>query len=1383
MPVLFAAALAAAAAAADRGLSPIDALAEARPRHRFTPEIWQPLLREGAQVHVNESLGVPSFLWAAPRAAAAGGTSSLRRFAPEAAARLHLADYAGIYGLSPRDARAAVLQELHDTGAGPIVARFRQVVGGIEVFRDELRVVMDRELELVAMAGWLSPHAAAAERAPLQFRLGIADAVARGLHDLAGLGLAASDLQAGEPEPGGYDSFTPRAALPGGLVLSAPIRAKKVLFHHPDRLEPAHFVEVQIGAKDSTDGEAWATVLSAIDGRVLFRHDLVQRDSFSYRVWAEPTGLMLPYDGPQASAGTPHPTGTPDRYQAPFAVPSLVTLQNGPIGNSDPWLAPGATETRGNNADAYTDLATPDGFGTGDFRASTTAPGTFDRTFDVAATPGANLAQQMAVVTQLFYDVNFFHDWYYASGFDEKAGNAQAANFGRGGIENDALRAEAQDVSGRNNANMSTPPDGRSPRMQMYIFDANPQMQLVVQSPAPVAGTLDGGRALFGPVKFDVTAQVVAVDDGTDPRTDACEAIANATALAGKIAFIDRGTCTFVAKVQAAQAVGAVGVVIANNAPGFLNMAGDDPGINIGSIVITQDEGNALRAQLGNNVVARLVRNQSVDLDGGLDNQIIAHEWGHMISNRLIGNAVGLNNRFGSSLGEGWADFHSLMMTVRPEDAGASANANFGGAYAVAAYVSSGPSSQGYYFGIRRYPYSTDLTKDPLTFKHIEDDVALPGGVPRQFAGTNSEVHNSGEVWATMLWECWAALLRDTGRLTFAQARDRMKDYIVASYKITPSTPTLLEARDALLAAAFARDKADYALFWQAFAKRGAGTRAVAPDRFSSTNAGVVESFSGGSDLFLVSAVLDDSTTALCTADGILDRGETGKLTITIKNVGPGALSATSATVSTTDAAVTFPSGATATFATTQPYGTATASVPVALASTVSGLKVIDFKITLADSGMSAPLAVTVPQRVNHDVVANQSPIDDFEADTTIWTPGGTWKRLAASTIDHRFQAPTPGLPSDQSLVSPPLAVPSAADFTFTFRHRHFFPAFLVDSVVEYPDGGFLEISVDDGATWKDIGTFADPGYNGTLAKDWDNTQEGRPAYVFGNTPYPQFQTVTVKLARQYAGKAVRVRFRVATGDTVARPGWEIDDVNFSGIANLPFASFVGGGSKCNRAPVANAGAAQSANEKTQVTLDGRASSDPDGDSISYRWVQKSGTAATIADDTVAAPSVTLPALQKDEVLTFSLVVDDGQLKSAPATVDVSVKNLNSKPVAVAGTEQKVAANAAVSLDGSASSDPDGDTLTFAWTQTSGTTVTLSDAASAKPTFKAPGGGGKLVFQLVVNDGALASDPASVTVNVDKSGCGCASGGSTAPLALFGLLLVAMRRSRRSSRR
>lgn len=76
-----------------------------------------------------------------------------------------------------------------------------------------------------------------------------------------------------------------------------------------------------------------------------------------------------------------------------------------------------------------------------------------------------------ATVTQLFYTTNLIHDLYYRYGFNEVAGNFQQYNFGRGGQENDAVIANAQDGSGYNNANFMTPPDGQNGRMRMYLWN------------------------------------------------------------------------------------------------------------------------------------------------------------------------------------------------------------------------------------------------------------------------------------------------------------------------------------------------------------------------------------------------------------------------------------------------------------------------------------------------------------------------------------------------------------------------------------------------------------------------------------------------------------------------------------------------------------------------------------------------------------------------------------------------------------------------------------------------------------------------------------------------------------------------------------------------
>jgi hypothetical protein len=190
-----------------------------------------------------------------------------------------------------------------------------------------------------------------------------------------------------------------------------------------------------------------------------------------------------------------------------------------------------------------------------------------------------------------------------------------------------------------------------------------------------------------------------------------------------------------------------------------------------------------------------------------------------------------------------------------------------------------------------------------------------------------------------------------------------------------------------------------------------------------------------------------------------------------------------------------------------------------------------------------------------------------------------------------------------------------------------------------------------------------------------------------------------------------------------------------------------------NQAPTANAGTDQSVNEGASVSLDGTGSSDPDGDTLTYAWTQQSGPSVTLSGANTATPSFTAPQVGPAGAdLTFQLTVNDGHGGTATDTVTVHVSNVNQAPTANAGGDQTVNEGANVSLNGNGSSDPDGDTLTYAWIQQSGPSVTLSGANTATPSFTAPQvgpAGADLTFQLTVNDGngGTATDTVMVHVN------------------------------------
>ncbi|MCH9004522.1 MAG: hypothetical protein IH838_04435 [Proteobacteria bacterium] len=199
-----------------------------------------------------------------------------------------------------------------------------------------------------------------------------------------------------------------------------------------------------------------------------------------------------------------------------------------------------------------------------------------------------------------------------------------------------------------------------------------------------------------------------------------------------------------------------------------------------------------------------------------------------------------------------------------------------------------------------------------------------------------------------------------------------------------------------------------------------------------------------------------------------------------------------------------------------------------------------------------------------------------------------------------------------------------------------------------------------------------------------------------------------------------------------------------------------GNGGTTNRAPIASAVAPQSVDEFAAVTLDGSASSDPDaGTTLTYAWTQTAGTMVTITNDTMVQASFDAPdvmAANTPETLIFQLSVSDGALTNTD-TVDITVNDVglgaNSPPTSNAGGDQVVAELANVDLDGSASFDADGDMLTYAWLQTGGTNVALSDPTIAQPSFTSPDVTAPevLTFQLTVDDGTdNAMDTVDITV-------------------------------------
>jgi hypothetical protein len=199
--------------------------------------------------------------------------------------------------------------------------------------------------------------------------------------------------------------------------------------------------------------------------------------------------------------------------------------------------------------------------------------------------------------------------------------------------------------------------------------------------------------------------------------------------------------------------------------------------------------------------------------------------------------------------------------------------------------------------------------------------------------------------------------------------------------------------------------------------------------------------------------------------------------------------------------------------------------------------------------------------------------------------------------------------------------------------------------------------------------------------------------------------------------------------------------VNDGQVNSLADSVVVTASATANLPPVARAGLDQAVSVGQTVTLDGRGSSDPDGDPLTYRWSflsRPAGSAAALSNPAAAQPTF-MPDVAGDFVAR--LVVNDGTVYSRADTVVIAASAANLRPVARAGLDQVYLVGQTVTLDGRTSRDPDADPLTYAWSFVSrpvGSTATLASRLTAQPTFVADVAG-DFVVRLVVNDGTVNS--------------------------------------------
>jgi len=645
------------------------------------------------------------------------------RATPEATVSNYLADR----GRSAEQVASLRVTGTNVTSRGVTHLKMAQEVGGFEVYGAYVKASFNAAGELVSVIDRIAPVTAVA---PTRIDSGQAAAVA--LAQLyPGLNVNLRAVTA----PGNAVTYAAGPFFATDIIVTA-----MALSMDDGTLAQGWIVETWADASNALH----ATVVGG-DGRVLEVESRTNTDSYNVFPVDPAKGAQQVVVGP-GSGNAESPAG---------------------------WLGAGGQTTvdiSGNNVNAYLDTDSNDRADSGGSPVST---GNFLAAADLNVQPSTATNQAVAV-QNLFYLNNRVHDILYRHGFDEAAGNFQADNFGNGGSGKDPVKAEAQDGGGLDNANFATPRDGRSPRMQMYLWSP----------PGAAAQVIAGGSAYaahpsaFGPAIPDggITASLAVVS--VNGSTDACSSLPR-NSLTGMIAIVDRGECLFVDKVVNAQSAGAVAVVIANHNPGeaAFSPGGDSKRVRIPSAMVTYEDGLVIKPLSGQNVTLQPNPAALPLLDGDLDSDIVYHEYGHGLTWRMIDKMSG---PLAGAIGEGASDVVAFLINGG-DVVGEYSTANAG--------------------GIRREPYAGYS----LTYGSVD------GG----------EVHDDGEIYAAAMY----AVLQNYMGIGLS-ADDVLGDF-VDGMNFTPSTPTFEQMRDGMLASIQASAVGNKAgricAVWQGFADQGIG--------------------------------------------------------------------------------------------------------------------------------------------------------------------------------------------------------------------------------------------------------------------------------------------------------------------------------------------------------------------------------------------------------------------------------------------------------------------------------------------------------------------------------------------------------------------------------
>jgi len=708
--------------------------------------------------------------------------------------------------LTPEDySNFSILNQYQDRSTGIQHVYFRQLVGGVEIYNANSDMHYDRNGNLIVFHNKFEADAKSRTNTSTP-AISAYDAMQK---YAAFLGKSVSASLAKTSPTGAIFTFS------DPTISKEPINVTKYYLAVGNELRLVWNVELF----DNETGDWWNARIDALTG------EMIERDNWTVSCHPQASNeLRYSVETPIVAVqdeSKPILTKTGEGTYMIVPMPlesfghgprqlvnSTATSNGSPFGWHDTDGVAGADWqiTRGNNVYASCDTANKNIPGY-------SPNGGSDLTFNYDYSPRNQSSQNIpAVTTNLFYWNNLNHDIFYNYGFDEASGNYQANNYSKGGLEHDAVFADAQDGSGTNNANFSAPIDGKAGRMQMYLWTrTNAGKNNFKVLNGNYTGTYNAPPSLFGPkILSDTVAQLVLALDGSTGYTG-CNTITND--LTGKIALLYRGTgsCPITQKVINAQNAGALAVVVVTGSfPSSLS--GTDIGIDVPSVALARTTGDNLKNSLlnGDTIMVKLIgdTNANVMYDSDMDNGVITHEYGHGISIRLTGGPA--NSSCLSSAeqgGEGWSDFFALCLTAKASDTALDGRG-------IGTWVYDQPITG---LGIRTYKYSKNKSINPHTYNSIKN---------------LNEVHYIGEVWCAMLYDAYLDMVAKYGfNPNFYEntvgGNNMMMQLVVDAMKLQPCNPGFVDMRNAILLADSLRNgNANKSLLWKAFARRGLGLSA-----------------------------------------------------------------------------------------------------------------------------------------------------------------------------------------------------------------------------------------------------------------------------------------------------------------------------------------------------------------------------------------------------------------------------------------------------------------------------------------------------------------------------------------------------------------------------